>query len=723
MPAVGYVSMAIEALTQMLETADRYDPNNAFYLREISIQKPFTINDDREADIHGRATEVYTTLHQTQGNLMDVSKWYQFTIRSTGEDGIPVKHCTGYICSDKRRTTKKIPRTEGKRLREVSGDKLYKAMESAGFDHGPWFRGLEKLRIVTNGGREIYAKMANYNRPEPWERMLGGKKSATAQKSGGGNGSGVKEKEKEGHQSARIDLGVDSTESRSNESTATVSPPSPSSESPIPSSISSAPINGTPCANGKLGGGTAETELIQPTEASAPDTSYSAGSPIPILNKYTTLTLGANKDHVESRYAVHPINLDIPVQLLFVTIFAGRLSAMSDIFVPVFVDEMYVASPSPDASQELDVHCSMEFHSNILFPQSDCHAWDSTGQEIFHLSNLQGMEIGSTLQGHKASKPPDNFRLEWEVDLDFVRQENFQRVLELNVRGGGAAESTAHDSEKDLFARHYFITLLAADILQVTDGIELLEQSAPYFQKYRQWLKQILSDKGGMREHRTALCGGKDINVKQLSTTERQQEIELHASSISKLVEGKLAYTIYKNILPLIRGEMEPIELLSTDGMWDALHADDHRARMSHYQAAMARLYSRKYARANVLQIGGGIGLGGTQAILTGMTRDCGGAVMERCYASFTYTDRDADAVKKAREKFNSYSGMEFLVLDLQKHLGEQGFGEKKYEIIYILNVSSSITGIAVRHRCIAFNYCIYRHCIYLKISQQPCKT
>lgn len=680
MPAVGYVSMAIEAFTQMLETADIYDPNNAFYMREISIQKPFTISDDREAEMHGRATEIYTTLHQTQGNLMDVSKWYQFTIRSTGEDGIPVKHCTGYICSDKRRTTKKMPGTEGKRLREVSGDKLYKAMKSAGFDHGPWFRGLEQLRVVTNGGREIYAKMANFSRPEAWERMLGEKKWATAEK-------GLeKEKEKEPglnlenkDQSAGVDSEVDAAESRSNESPATVSPSAPSSEPSTSSSLSSAPIDGTPYASGKLDGGTAEAELIQSAEASAfnaPDT------PIPVLNKYTTLTLGTNKHHVESRYAVHPINLDIPVQLVFVTVFSGKLSAMSDIFVPVFVDEMYVASPSPDASQEFDMHCSVKFTSHFIFPQSDCHAWDSTGQEIFHLSNLQGMEIGSTLQGHKASKPPDNFRLEWVVDFDFVRQGNFGGVLELNVP---EPLRVNHDSEKDLFARHYFLTLLAADILQITDGIELPEQSAPHFHSYRRWLEHLLSDEGGMREHRMALCGGKDVDVKQLSTSERQQEIERLASSIIERVEGKLAHTIFKNILPLIRGEREPIELLSTDGMLDDLHADEHGVRMSNYQTAMARLYSRKYARANVLQIGG-IGLGGMQAILNGMTRDGGGAVMERCYGSFTYTDRDADSIKKAREKLDSYSGVEFSALDLQKDLGEQGFGEMKYEIIYASN-------------------------------------
>lgn len=549
--------------------------------------------------------------------------------------------------------------------------------------------------MVTNGGREIYAKMANFSRPEAWERILSGEKSATAQE-GLANDSGVKgkePKENSGSEDQLVggDLEVNAAEGQSNASTA----PSPSLS---PSSGSSALVDGTPCARKNVEENTAEAELIKQTEASvvnASDAPNSAGSqrPIPFLNKYTTLA--SNKHHVESRYTVHPINLDIPVQLVFVTIFAGKLSAMSDVFVPVFVDEMYVASPSPDASPELDVHCSINFTSQVLFPQSDCHAWDSTGQEIFHLSNLQGMEIGSTLQAPKASKPPDNFRLEWEVDFDFVRQENFEKVLQLNIQRfleSDTAESTAHSLQHNLFARHYFLTLLAAEILQGTHNIELPEQSPPHFPKYRRWLEYLLSDEGGMREYRIALCGGKDVDVKQLSAGERQQEIERLAPSMTEIIEGKLAYTIYENIIPLYRGEKEPLELLSTDGMWDALHAGDRGAQMSHYQTAMARLYSRKYARANVLQIGGGIGFGGLQTILTGMTRDCGGTVMERCYASFTYTDRDADAVKKAREKFDSYSGIEFSTLDLQKDLEAQGFGEKRYDIIYALNVSSSVS-------------------------------
>ena len=158
MPAMGYVSMAIEALTQMLETIGKFDPHDAFYLREIYIQKPLIIE---EPSIDSTGTEVYTTLRPIQLNTEDESKWYEFCIRSTGVNGESVKHSTGQICASQRKQSAPLPPKEGKKLRNIEGEKFYRAMEEAGFDHGPAFRTLETLRAKSDGF-EMYAQMMNY---------------------------------------------------------------------------------------------------------------------------------------------------------------------------------------------------------------------------------------------------------------------------------------------------------------------------------------------------------------------------------------------------------------------------------------------------------------------------------------------------------------------------------------------------------------------------------
>ena len=158
MPAMGYVSIAIEALTQRLETVGKFDSHDAFYLREVYIQKPLIID---EPSMNSAGTEVYTTLRPFQLNSEDESKWYEFRIRSTGANGEPVKHSMGQICAGQRKQSEPLPPTEGKKLRNIEGEKFYRAMDEAGFDHGPAFRTLEALR-ARGDGFEMYAQMVNY---------------------------------------------------------------------------------------------------------------------------------------------------------------------------------------------------------------------------------------------------------------------------------------------------------------------------------------------------------------------------------------------------------------------------------------------------------------------------------------------------------------------------------------------------------------------------------
>lgn len=158
MPAMVYVSMVIEALTQMLETIGKFDPHDAFYLREIYFQKPLIIE---EHPINSIGTEVYTTLRPIQLNSEDESKWYEFRIRSTGVNGEPVKHSIGQICAGQRKQSSPLPPTEGKKFRNIEKEKFYRAMDEAGFDHGPAFRKLETLR-ANSDGFEMYAQAMNY---------------------------------------------------------------------------------------------------------------------------------------------------------------------------------------------------------------------------------------------------------------------------------------------------------------------------------------------------------------------------------------------------------------------------------------------------------------------------------------------------------------------------------------------------------------------------------
>ena len=101
-PATGYICMAVEALTQFLESIDQFNPENAFLLRGITIQKPLVLETERSLSQRSKdpiqGTEVFLTLRCKQSNTIDASRWYRFNIRTISGGGKEnVKHCSGLI--------------------------------------------------------------------------------------------------------------------------------------------------------------------------------------------------------------------------------------------------------------------------------------------------------------------------------------------------------------------------------------------------------------------------------------------------------------------------------------------------------------------------------------------------------------------------------------------------------------------------------------------------
>lgn len=687
MPAMGYVSMAIEALTQTLETIGKFDPHCAFYLREVYIQKPLIID---EPSMDNVGTEVYTTLRPFQLNSEDESKWYEFRIRSTGANSESVKHSMGQICVGQRKPSEPLPSIKG---RNIEGEKFYRAMDQAGFDHGPAFRALQSLRARSDGFR-MHAQMVNYTgvRDESNKNAGQGDTLTTLERDRKGsdsqeqalNGEGQHDPDgKDIEPDGAIDILVTGTAS-----------PRTHTESPYQDEASS--------GQGSLSG--SPKIILTPVTSSTPsiresDTGCSGQARDPVVHSFAQgisqeeqisltrkLEAGVPPEqeatatgrllraqavsNVESRYAVHPVNLDMSVQLTFGTLFAGQLSKINDIVVPIFFESIYVASPAPEASPLFDIYCTVEHLRTAVFPLTQCVSWDSTGQEIININNIRALELGQSLYGQKSMKAVDHFRLHWEIDFDFVDQGNFEEVLRINLPGN---QNRMVMPKKELYDRQYFLLLLAMQVLDTIRGLDSPADAPAYMQLYKQWLEHLFLDE--QKESLRTLCGKEEVNITLLSSAERQQEIETLASSLQADEECKLAYEISQNIIPLFRGEKDP----------STFNNNVHSSQMSHYETAFARLYSRKYPQRNVLEIGGGAGEG-TEAILKGTTSDAGGEVMERCFMSYTFTDADSANVAKAKERLSAYSGMEFVTLDIEKDLAEQGL-EGKYDIIYALNV------------------------------------
>jgi len=646
-PAAGYICMAIEALTQFLESSDQFDSQHAFLLREITIQKPLVLGNERsrsqkpEGPIQG--TEVFLTLRSEQSNTMDASRWYRFNIRTTSASGKEnVKHCSGLITMENRRETRGPPEIVGQHVRKIDCTQFYEAMNEVGFNYGQTFSGLKSLRARTHKP-EMWATMNNF-----MERNNTSESSNRTQDTKG--------------EVLVANNGFDKEDS--DEEAATIRTPSTSRSSgavtPIRGTSQSAPsLSSSNSERNSEGMGAASPQLEHTLPEGLDIATQSAA-----IETLQRLQMSRNaNDHIDSRYVIHPVNLDLTLQLLFGTIHSGKISAITDIMVPVSIEEVYIAMPSPETTV-FTMHAVAE-------RMSDSAAYDSSGQEVIRVRNIETRELGHMVSRSGGQRDPNLMRLNWVVDFDAINQGNYRKAL-----------NTVHEvlelpqSPEGTHDLSYMIKLMTAEMIDMTDG---LTPTKPHFEKYRSWL--LGHHRGHSEKQDGSLYGGSDVNASTLTPIARRTEIERLLSRSG--VRGELVYTVYSNILPLFRGEVDDNELFQKDDLWTRFNAAEG---VMQYVTSLSNLYSTKYSRASILEISAGTGYG-TQAILEGCTRNAGTPSVERQYQSYTFTDSNSELVAEGKDLFGTgYPGMDFCTLDIERDPELQGY-ERKYDLVYAVNM------------------------------------
>jgi malonyl CoA-acyl carrier protein transacylase len=154
-PATGYMAMAIEALSQILDAKEKPTEDVSFELRNFNISAALKIP-GQERDVYSRDTdlELHTTMSGSKISNTSISAdWHEFSI-SSWQAGRAMLHCMGSI-----RLTKPLTARD-KHSVALSGidgfdkwsmNKWYTKWHDEGLCFGPHFRSLHSLH--TDGGR------------------------------------------------------------------------------------------------------------------------------------------------------------------------------------------------------------------------------------------------------------------------------------------------------------------------------------------------------------------------------------------------------------------------------------------------------------------------------------------------------------------------------------------------------------------------------------------
>ncbi|KAI5784580.1 hypothetical protein EDC01DRAFT_201043 [Geopyxis carbonaria] len=152
-PAAGYLSMAIEAVSQTIET-ERGRLPDGFKFLDVAFKSPMQVPDTAEG------LEITLSLNRASVSAVLSSKTrFEFTISSTrGRDGNFVEHCRGYISAEFKRRVVKMGNLSNLN-QEINPEDWYTCFEKVGLKYGSRFRCIKEVK----GNHELYEAAATLN--------------------------------------------------------------------------------------------------------------------------------------------------------------------------------------------------------------------------------------------------------------------------------------------------------------------------------------------------------------------------------------------------------------------------------------------------------------------------------------------------------------------------------------------------------------------------------
>ncbi|KAK2612303.1 Reducing polyketide synthase dep5 [Conoideocrella luteorostrata] len=140
-PAAGYLSMAMEAATQLNEMAETPCEIDSYVFREVSIQQALVTPDDDDG------IEILFNMRPSRPGTDDAStQWWDFNASSVSSEGHVKNHMAGSIhinTSRRRAVSRPVPNLP----QRASGKLWNQALKKVGFNYGPTFQDMDNINF------------------------------------------------------------------------------------------------------------------------------------------------------------------------------------------------------------------------------------------------------------------------------------------------------------------------------------------------------------------------------------------------------------------------------------------------------------------------------------------------------------------------------------------------------------------------------------------------
>lgn len=350
----------------------------------------------------------------------------------------------------------------------------------------------------------------------------------------------------------------------------------------------------------------------------------------------------------ESNYHLHPVIVDTYLQLVAASAHHGVMHSYKQL-LPASMESLKMSRCSVD---ELSLFTFSEAFKSGFVGAGGAIAKSRT---VLEVHGIVAFPLGDEVNPDAEQAHPITARSEWVRHIDFLALEGLLRPAE--------------DTQVDLDALNE-LAQLAISLSRYRLSVCGAASPTEHMNKYREWLEKA------------ALASVENIDIAELSN----RFDELHSSLTNSKAEGPaLAISkVYTNILAIVEGEVEALDILNTDSTLNRFNAFLNGIDASDFLSALAHTTPN----LRVLEIGAGSGLA-TIDNLKALKHSSG----QILYSKYVYADSLPGLIVAAKEQFKDVPNMEFAILDVKTDPANQGFQDHQFDLIIATNSADDLRG------------------------------
>ncbi|KAK3328126.1 polyketide synthase [Cercophora scortea] len=376
-----------------------------------------------------------------------------------------------------------------------------------------------------------------------------------------------------------------------------------------------------------------------------------------------TIVDQASDRSFESNYQLHPTTIDFCLQLLMVAIANGLSRKFTKLYMPTYIDELYVGNGETHSDIRVGVSAKS---NNIGSVHGTAFASDTDGETRLWLkgARLNPVDSGDAGSGTDTVAAA---QLHWKPDVDLASPHDL---------------IVSNKSLREASRKVERLSLLCT--LEALRRVEGVDASLDHLRKLRAWMalqRQRASE--GTYDHVEDCARLAGLNQEALRAEISTTRDEVYRTAAAKVGEVVLRAT--QQVEAIFKGEIESIEVLIDDGGLENIYR--FMQSMCDYTRYI-ELVGHSNPTLKVLEIGAGTGgtTAGILRALTGVTEE-GDVPAERTYSQYHYTDISTGFFTATQERFKNHDNIDYKVLDISKDPLSQGFEAGYYDLVVASNV------------------------------------